>query len=133
MPNPNIRRINPDTIHKPGGYTHIAETSGGRLLFIAGQVALDNDGKLVGKGDVRTQAAQVFENLKSALEAAGAGFDSLVKITTFLVDMTQTDAVREVRAQYLAADARPASTLVGVTALAAPDFLIEIEAIAAPP
>lgn len=131
MPNPGVRLFNPDTIHPPAGYTHVAEVSGGKMVFIAGQVAIDKAGNIVGEGDMRTQAKQVFENLKAALESAGGGFDSLVKVTVFVVDMSQLATVREVRNEYLGTTTPPASTAVGVTALARPEFLIEIEAIAA--
>lgn len=125
-----VRRINPDTIAKPTGYTHVVEVTSGKTVFISGQVSLSPAGEIVGKGDMRAQAEQVMQNLKSAVEAAGGTMASLVKITTFVVDMSQLAAVREVRAQYLDQSNPPASTLLGVTALAAPDFLIEVEAIA---
>lgn len=129
MPNPNVRLINPDTIHAPTGYSHVAEVSGGKIVFIAGQVAVDKAGNTVGIGDMRAQAEQVFQNLKAAVEAVGGTLDSLVKITAFVVDMSQLGAVREARSKYFGDDP-PASTALGVTALARPEFLIEIEGIA---
>ena len=125
----HIKRTNPPTISKPTGYTHVVEATGGKTVYISGQVALDPSGALVGANDMRAQAEQVFKNLKAALDAAGATFGDVVKMNTYVTDMTQSPAIREVRARYLS-DAPPASTLVQVVHLARPDFMIEIEAIA---
>ncbi len=117
---------------KPTGYTHVVSATPGRTVYIAGQVALDRSGAVVGAGDMRAQAKQAFENLKAALEAAGAGFQDLVKVNTYVVDMSQLQAIREVRAAYFTSTP-PASTLVQVSRLARPEFLIEVEAIAVVP
>jgi 2-iminobutanoate/2-iminopropanoate deaminase len=125
--------LNPDRVAAPAGlYSHVArvEAGDGILLFISGQVALDAQGRLAGRGDVAAQAEQVFENLKAILEANGATFRDVVKINTYIVDMTQLAAVRAIRARYFG-DHRPASTAVGVTRLAQEEFLIEIEVVAA--
>jgi enamine deaminase RidA (YjgF/YER057c/UK114 family) len=122
--------INPETMHRPAGYTHVVEVTAGRPVYIAGQVALDPTGTLVGPGDVRVQARQVFDNLRSALQAVGAGFEQLVKLTYYLVDATQLPVVREVRDQYVNTQQPPASTAVEVRRLARDDFLIEVEAVA---
>jgi enamine deaminase RidA (YjgF/YER057c/UK114 family) len=102
------------------------------MVFVAGQVATDAEGKVVGEGDLARQAEQVFENLKACLAAAGATFADVVKMTTFVVDYRpeQRPIIAATRARYLPADAPPASTLVGVQALARPEILIEVEAIA---
>ena len=113
-------------------YSHTVVATGGRTVFIAGQVALDEQGKLVGACDLAGQARQVMENLGRALAAAGAGFRDVVKITTFVVDYTpdKRAVIGDVRSPYFAGGKPPASTLVGVSALAVPEWLIEIEAIA---
>ena len=125
----NIQRINPPTLNKPNGYTHVVIAKGSRMIFIAGQTSTDKDGNIVGKGDFRAQATRVFENLKLALATAGASFNDVVKVGVYLRDMADREAINTVRRRYFG-DARPASTLVQVSALAHPDALVEIEAIA---
>ena len=122
--------INPEAIHRPTGYTHVVEVTAGRPVYIAGQVALDPSGAIVGPGDIRAQARQVFDNLRAALEAVGAGFDQVVKLTLYLVDVTQLPVVREVRDQYVNTQQPPASTAVEVRRLVQEDLLIEVEAVA---
>jgi len=129
MSRPNVEYMNPPTLSSPTGYTHVVQVHGGRTVYIAGQVAFDKSGNLIGKGDFAAQATQVFENLKLALAAAGATFDHLVKVTTFVTDLSQIQVLREIRAKYYGKNA-PASTLVQITQLANPAFMIEIEAIA---
>lgn len=130
----SLRFLNPPTLSKPSGYSHVVEFVGpGRLIYIAGQVPLDRDGKLVGAGDFRAQVTQVFENLKAALTAVGAGFEHVVKTTNYLTDVSHRPVLREVRERYLNNAAPPASTLVGVTALAFPEWMVEIEAVAVVP
>jgi enamine deaminase RidA (YjgF/YER057c/UK114 family) len=125
------RFINPPTISKPPGYTHVVEITGpGRLVYIAGQLGFDASGKMA--ADFRGQTVQAFENLKSALAAVGAEFKDVVKINNYIVDIPTNIAIfREVRDQYLNMAAPPASTAVGVPALARPGALFEIEAIVA--
>jgi 2-iminobutanoate/2-iminopropanoate deaminase len=128
-----VKRTNPPTLSKPTGYTHIVEVNGpGKTIYISGQIALDKDGKVVGAGDMKGQAEQVFKNLQAALDAAGAKFSDVVKMNTYITDMAQAPAVREVRARYFG-DTAPASTLVQVVHLARPEFMLEIEVIAAVP
>lgn len=127
--------MNPDTVASPGGnYSHAVriETGDGALLFVSGQVALDPRGNLVGEGDMVRQTEQVFDNLKAVLEANGGTFEDVVKISTFLTDMSQLQAVRDVRGRYLA-DPPPASTTVEVSSLFRPEALIEVEVVAALP
>src|SRR5262249_44653613 len=126
---PQIKRTNPPTLSKPTGYTHVVEATGGKTVYVAGQIALDKDGKVVGEGDMKAQAEQVFKNLQAALSAAGATFKDVVKMTTYTTDMAQVQAIRDVRARYFG-DVTPASTLVQVVKLARPEFLLEIEVIA---
>ena len=130
-----LRFNNPPTMEKPPGYTHIVEVRGGaRIVFFAGQLGVDKSGAFAGApGDFTAQTVQAFENLKAALEAAGAGYGNLVKINNYLVDIEQNMAAfREVRDRYLV-QPPPASTTIGVPALARPGGLFEIEAIAALP
>jgi enamine deaminase RidA (YjgF/YER057c/UK114 family) len=122
--------INPEAMHPPAGYTHVVEITAGRPVFIAGQVALDPAGALVGPGDIRAQTRQVFDNLQVALQAVGAGFEQVVKLTYYLVDATQLPVVREVRDQYVNTQQPPASTAVEVRRLVRDDLLIEVEAVA---
>ncbi len=133
-PPPSIRRINPSELGTPPGYSQIVEVSAGRIIFIAGQTALDGDGNVVGKGDFAIQATQVFQNLTVALQASGCTPANLVKLTVFLTDMGNLGRYREARNRFFASvtpPAAPAVTLVEVSKLYGPDFLIEIEAIAA--
>jgi len=126
-----VKRTNPPALSKPTGYTHVVEVTGpGKIVYIAGQIALDKDGKVVGDGDMKAQAEQVFKNLEAALAAAGAKFSDVVKMNTYITDMDKAPAVREVRARYFG-ETTPASTLVQVAKLARPEFMLEIEVIAA--
>jgi reactive intermediate/imine deaminase len=126
-----VKRINPPAIAAPTGYTHVVEvTTPAKMVYVAGQIALDRDGKVVGERDMKAQAEQVFRNLQAALAAAGATFGDVVKMNTYITDMSQAAAVREVRAKYFGASV-PASTLVQVAALARPEFMLEVEVIAA--
>jgi enamine deaminase RidA (YjgF/YER057c/UK114 family) len=132
----NVRFINPQTLSKQPGYTHVVEITGpGRLVYTAGQLGLDAGGKLVGaSGDFRAQAMQAFENLMAALGAMGAGVESIVKINNYIVDIGRNVATfRELRNRYLNMSAPPASTAIGVPELAVPGALFEIEAIVALP
>jgi enamine deaminase RidA (YjgF/YER057c/UK114 family) len=128
----SVRYLNPPTLSMPTGYSHIAEVSGGRTIYIAGQVAFDNSGKVVGKGDFAAQATQVFENLKLALAAVSATFENVVKVNTYVTDMSHLQTLREIRVKYYGKFA-PASTLVEIGKLANPDLMIEIEAVAVVP
>jgi reactive intermediate/imine deaminase len=132
MSRPNVQYVNPPTLSVPAGYSHVVQVHSGRTVYIAGQVALDKSGNVVGKNDFAAQATQVFENLKLALAAAGATFDNLVKVTTFVTDMSHLQALRAIRARYYGKNA-PASTLVQVGKLANEELMIEIEAIAVVP
>jgi reactive intermediate/imine deaminase len=124
-----VRYLNPQTLSAPKGYSHVAEISSGRTIYVAGQVAFDESGNVVGKGDFAAQATRVFENLKLALAAVGATFDNVVKVNTYVTDMSHIQTLREIRAKYYGKLA-PASTLVEIGRLAHPDLMIEIEAIA---
>jgi reactive intermediate/imine deaminase len=129
----NIRFLNPSTLATPPGYSQVVEITHGRTIFIAGQVALDQSGKIVGQQDFRAQTQQVFENLKAALAAVGADFTRVVKLNMYVVDISQLPTLREVRDRYVNTHHPPASTLVEVRKLAREDFLIEVEAVAYTP
>jgi enamine deaminase RidA (YjgF/YER057c/UK114 family) len=126
-----LERINPEDLPTPQTYTHVVVASGGRLVFIAGQEPEDEQGNLVGPGDLEAQARQVFANLGRALAAAGARPEDVTKITIFVVHYRRQHlpAIEKGRAA-LFGDHKPADTLVGVEALSSPDYLIEVEAIA---
>jgi len=128
-----IKRSNPPTMERPPGYSHVVEITGGaRIVFFAGQLGIDRSGAFA--NGFESQTTQAFENLKAALTAAGAGFDHLVKITVFIVDIERNiGAFRTIRDRYLVKSALPASTAIGVPALARPAALFEIEAVAALP
>jgi len=128
-----VRFSNPKTLAKPPGYSYVVEAEGpGRTVYFAGQLGVDTDNKFVGTpGDFRAQCVQAFDNMSLALKAAGAAWRDVVKINHFLVDIeTNMAAFREVRDRYLNKAAPPASTTIGVPALARPGGLFEIEAIA---
>jgi enamine deaminase RidA (YjgF/YER057c/UK114 family) len=131
---PSITRINPPALGTPPGYSQVVDVAAGRIIFIAGQTALDSRGSLVGKSDFAAQAAQVFRNLAIALEASGCTAANLVKLTVFLTSMDNLASYREARNRFFASvtpPAAPAVTLVEVSKLYGADFMIEIEAIAA--
>jgi enamine deaminase RidA (YjgF/YER057c/UK114 family) len=128
----HLRFLNPKTISKPPGYTHVVEATGpGRIVYIAGQLGLDVGGKVVGQaGDFRAQAIQTFENLKAALAEVGATFNDVVKINNYLTDLSHLPIFREVRDAYLDKATPPASTTIQITALARAGALLETEAVA---
>jgi len=127
-----FRHTNPPTLSTPTGYTHVVEVNRGRTVYISGQVALDRAGNVAGVGDFKAQTRQVLENLKAALSAAGATFENVVKINTYVTDISQIQALRAIRGEYFGTNP-PASTLVQVVQLALPELMIEIEAIAVVP
>jgi enamine deaminase RidA (YjgF/YER057c/UK114 family) len=124
--------INPEGLVRPGAYTPVVTVQGGRTLYISGQVPQDAGGNVVGKGDLLAQTEQVYRNLQSALAGAGAGFGDVVKLNVYVVNFLpeHRDLLQSVRARHVNRDNPPASTLIGVQALARADFLVEIEAIA---
>jgi enamine deaminase RidA (YjgF/YER057c/UK114 family) len=128
-------RINPTGLSRPKGYTHVVTTRGGKHVFVSGQVALDANGSVVGKGDLKAQADKAYQNLGVALEAAGASFADVVKLNTYVVGLRPQHlaVLSEVRTRHLGEAALPASTLLGVQALAREGLLIEVEAVAVVP
>jgi reactive intermediate/imine deaminase len=121
--------VRPDGLPPVNGYSHAVAFSG-RMVAVSGQVPLDVEGKLVGKDDPRAQARQVFGNVTTALAAAGADMDQVVKLTIYLTDIDDLEAVRQVRNEFISPDRPPASTLVQVSRLVHPAFRVEIDALA---
>jgi|SRR6476619_8460085 len=124
------RFLSPETMSPPFGYSHVVDAPAGRIIYISGQVPLDTDGELVGEGDFEAQARQVFANLSAALEAAGAGWNDVVKLNYFLTEIGELGTVRTIRDEYIDTERPPASTLVQVSALFRPEAMVEIEAVA---
>ncbi|WP_431773915.1 RidA family protein [Streptomyces cucumeris] len=122
----------PEGVVPGNGYTNVV-TGTGRLVAVAGQIALDSDGKLVGEGDAEAQTRQIFENLRRCLAAAGVGFDEVVKLTYFVTDIVYLPAIRKVRDEFVDTSRPPASSAVQVAALFRPELLVEIEAFALAP
>jgi enamine deaminase RidA (YjgF/YER057c/UK114 family) len=127
-----IERTNPTSLGQPSGYHHVVKD--GKTVYLAGQVARDKDGKTVGVGDAEAQAEQVFRNIQTALESVGSDLGHILKMTTFMTRREDFPAYRAARGKFLTDDdSLPASTLILCSGLADPDFLIEIEAVAAIP
>lgn len=130
-PAPNLRFSNPPGMTKPATYSHVVEVNGPhRIVYLAGQTGVDASGK-VAQG-FRAQAVQVMENIKTALASVGGDFDHIVKLTSYLTDLeANADVFREVRASYFPNKAAlPASTLLQISRLASPSYLLEVEAVA---
>jgi enamine deaminase RidA (YjgF/YER057c/UK114 family) len=127
--------VNPLTLCPTFGWTHVVTATGGKTVYVSGQVSVNERGEVVGKGDLRAQAVQTFENLRLALAAVGASFRDMVKMNLYVVGLKpeHVPILREVRSRHINAEQPPASTLVGVTALVGADWLIEIEAVAVLP
>ncbi|MFO1107903.1 MAG: RidA family protein [Bradyrhizobium sp.] len=126
--------FSPATLPPPTGYSHVAKVNKGTLVYIAGQVSADASGKLVGEGDFEAQAERVFANVKLAVEAAGATMADIVKMNTYIVasvDPADVPKMRAVRGRYFGSGTPPASTLVYVSRLAQPGWMIEVEVVAA--
>jgi enamine deaminase RidA (YjgF/YER057c/UK114 family) len=121
--------VNPAAMAKPTGYSYAVKKSG-TPIFISGQVALDGAGKLVGEGDAARQTEQAFRNLRTVVEACGGTMDDIVKITVFVTDAAFRPAVAAARQKHFKEGEYPASTYLVVSALAVPQLLVEIEAVA---
>jgi enamine deaminase RidA (YjgF/YER057c/UK114 family) len=126
MPN---QYFNPDTMSKPRGYTHAVKA--GTTVYIAGQVSAGPDGSVVGKGDPEAQVRQIWRNIEAAVRAAGGGgLHNVVKTTTYVTSINYAGALRKVREELFSTINPPTSTLLVISELASPDYLVEIEAIA---
>jgi len=123
--------MNPDGLARPDSYSHVATTTGTRMVFVAGQVAEDPDGNIVGPSDLAAQARQAFSNLARCLTAVGARPEHVARITIYVV-RHRPDYLRDIEAARVTvfADHKPVDTVVGVETLAQPGYLIEVEAIA---
>lgn len=121
--------VRPDGLPPVNGYSH-AVAFGGPMIVISGQVPLDADGQLVGRGDAEAQARQVFTNLRAALAATGASMEDVVKLTVYFTDLADLEACRRVRDEFISLDTPPASSAVVVSGLVNPEFKIEVEALA---
>lgn len=122
--------LSPPTLHQPFGYSHAVSARPGRIVWTAGQVAIRPDGATAPAGDWEAQTRLAMENVGHALAAAGAAWSDVVKVTFFVVDVSEFATIRAVRDEFLDAERRPASTLVQVAGLLLPELLIEVEAVA---
>ncbi len=127
-----IEFLNPPTLCPTIGWTHVVAATGGKTIYVSGQVSVNDKGEVVGKGDMKAQVVQTFENLKAGLAAAGATFKDVVKSNLYVVGLKpeHVPIIREVRGRYFDAKNPPASTLVGVEKLVGAEWLIEIEVVA---
>jgi enamine deaminase RidA (YjgF/YER057c/UK114 family) len=131
----HVDYLNPPQLCPTFGWTHVASVAGGKTIYVSGQVSVNERGEVVGAGDLRAQTDQAFRNVAAALAAAGATFRDVVKTNLYVVGLEpeHVPIIREVRGRYVSADHPPVSTLVGVSALVGPEWLIEIEAVAVVP
>jgi enamine deaminase RidA (YjgF/YER057c/UK114 family) len=126
-----VELSSPATLPAPVGYSHVAVIPpGSRLVWLAGQVPMTPEGELA-PGDWEGQTRQVMQNVGAALNAAGASWDDVFKLTIYVVDMAGLSTIRSVRDEFVNSERPPTSTLVQVVALARPDLLLEVEAVAA--
>lgn len=127
-----VERPRTEGLLRNPAFSQVVIASGARTIYTAGQVSIDEHGTLVGPGDLAAQTAQAMRNVGLALAAAGASYADIVKITTYVVNYKPEDrtVISRARAPFFGTGAPPASTLVGVAALALPDWLVEIEAVA---
>jgi enamine deaminase RidA (YjgF/YER057c/UK114 family) len=128
-----LQFLNPDGLSKPKGFTQVVVAQPGKVVYVSGQVPMNAKGEVVGKGDFRAQVTQVMENMKTALTAAGASMNDVIKANYYVVNLKpeQVAVIREVRGKYFSAEHPPAGTLVGVTSLVQEGYMLEIEAEAA--
>ena len=131
----NVEYLNPPELCPTFGWTHVASVTGGKTIYISGQVSINERGEVVGRGDMQAQTDQAFRNVSLALAAAGATFRDVVKTNLYVVGLRpeHVPLIREVRSRYVSAEHPPVSTLVGISSLVGPDWLIEIEAVAVVP
>lgn len=125
--------VNPARIHPPAGYSHVTKATGSRLAFVAGQAALDRDFNLVGAGDLEAQTRQATANLNVALDELGASWDDVVKATVYTTQPTEYEAIGRAMSEGMGGAEPPAQVIAGVTGLALPELLIEIELVVSLP
>jgi reactive intermediate/imine deaminase len=124
--------LNPEKVHRRPNYNQGILVTPGKLLFIAGQTAVDAKGNIVGKDNIEAQAKQVYENIKAILDEAGGSFDDIVKTTIYITDIKNREGLHKIRKQYFTGD-QATSTLLVIKGLAREEFLMEVEAIAVIP
>jgi len=124
----SVERSNPSALANPPGYSHVVKD--GTTIYVAGQLARNNQGETIGEGDFSAQAEQVFKNIRAALESVGSNMNSIMKMNTFMTHREDIPAYRVVRNKYVPDDALPVSTLILCSGLADPVFRIEVEVIA---
>lgn len=122
------KKINPDGLFKAKGFTQAVSSTGTKTVFVSGQLPWDSNAQLVGEGDVEAQTRQVFKNITCVLDEVGATWDDVVKLVAYVVGPEHVNTVAKIKAEFTG-EAPPADTIVGVTGLAYPDCLIEIDAI----
>jgi reactive intermediate/imine deaminase len=127
-----IEVIEPERLPALGPYSQVITVRGGKTVYVAGQVAVNSEGEVVGRGDLGEQTRQVFENVQTALAAAGATFSDVVKVTMYVANYKPEDrgVIMQVRGRYFTGEHLPTSVLLGVQSLATSDLLIEMDAIA---
>ena len=126
-----IHFVNPETVHETTGYSHAGYFDGpGRAVYISGQVARNLKGETVGVGNLEEQTRQAYQNISNILGSLGGNMENVIKLNIYTTKLDQISAIHKVRDEFFAGKEKPCSTLVGVTGLASPDFLIEIEAVA---
>ncbi|MDD7967250.1 RidA family protein [Actinomycetospora lemnae] len=130
-----VQLVHPEKVHRVDVHHQVADTRGSRTVYLAGQVSWDTEGDLVGRDDLAAQAEQAFLNVAGALEAVGATLADLAKVTVYVVDLDaskaeQLVAGRDRAAEALGVELQQPSTWIGVTALAAPGYLVEVDAVA---
>jgi 2-iminobutanoate/2-iminopropanoate deaminase len=120
--------VNPETMSRPTGYSHVVKV--GNTVYIAGQVSAGPDGSVVGKGDAEAQARQIWRNIEAAVKSVGGTLQNVVKTTTYVTNIQHAAGVRKVREELFQGSNPPTSTLLVISGLASPDYMVEIEAIA---
>ena len=125
--------LSPDTLAPPFGFSHVASVAPGRVVWVSGQLPLVADGTVATPGDMAAQARQCFDNVGRGLQAAGAGWGDVVKLTYYVTDVSDVGAIRAVRDEFVDMARPPTSSLVRVAGLVLPDAMIEVEAVACPP
>lgn len=129
MSNKNREIINPDTVFNVEGFTHAVVAKGDKTVYLSGQLAWDKDFQIIGAGDLVKQTKQVLQNIEHILDELGATWDHVVKTTIYTTEPEKNELIAQVKHEFLKGIPSPAETLIGVDALAMPEFLIEIEAI----
>jgi enamine deaminase RidA (YjgF/YER057c/UK114 family) len=125
--------VNPARIHPPAGYSHIVHATGSRLAFVAGQVALDHEFQVVGEGDLEAQTRQTMTNLQHALDELGAGWDDVVKSTVYTTRPHEYETIGKAMSEAMGDAEPPAQVIAGVSGLALPELMIEIELVVSLP